>query len=846
MNDGYQTFGGGFAPTNYSLTFYTDFTKLVFKCEEIVHIVMKKRSKTIILNSRELKIQEAYAEDREGRHDAEVKINEGEEKAVFGFKKSLSGSIKLHIRFEGINNDKMYGFYRSTYRHRGKENTMLTTQFEPADARSAFVCFDEPSLKATFDVALVVDEKLDAISNMPIKSVTKLSKGKKMVRFLTTPKMSTYLLYLGVGKFDRVSTNLGKLKISALTIPGKKELARLSLSYARLFIDYYQKYFGIKFPLPKIDMIGVPDFSAGAMENWGAITFREVRMLGDEKKSSISMKQSIAEVVAHELAHQWFGNLVTMRWWNDIWLNESFAEFMSYKAQDVAFPEWEVMKQYYMEDFEEAISADAQKSTHPISMNVKTPGEISGMFDAISYEKGGTVLYMLEHYAGREVFREGLHSYLKKHMYSSARREDLWREIDIAAKKRGMRIDVSKFAHSWITKKGHPIIDVSEKVGALHLSQKRFTSLGQIGGKKNIWPLPLEYIELPSMRTGRIRFSRSNEMMKTRDDNDIKLNYGVRYLCRVRYPTTMRNRLGRHIKDGRLGGIDALELERECFTSARIGISDIDDYIDFVGQYCMDVGYPAYHSILLHLEALLQISNGNLGYEKIRDITEHFSLNLIEKLGWEPKRDDTNIQKVTRTTTLSMLGRLGNAKAVDMAEELFSRISSGRTVDMEMAKFAITTLSSLGDIKRYKQFVNMYEKATVLELRDYFLTSLGNFDGNDATTAALKYSLSKKVRKQDTFRISYSVSKRFNGYKQAWAWTMANWETIDGYFPAGTHMIQRFIQNAALMHTKKELKDFLDFTKKVQKGKDDIKKAAAEVSDEIRVNIRFFKRNKMV
>ncbi len=845
MGKNYYGIGDNVVPENYSLIFHTDVKKAEFVCDEVIDVVVRKKSTSVVMNSREIKIYSAYAEDKTGKHAARINFKPKTETVVFSFDKRLYGKIKLHIRFKGVNNDKMYGFYKSTYVYNNKKHTLLTTQFEPGDARSAFVSFDEPSFKATFEVSIEVDDAYEALSNMPVKSVKRLGKSRKLVSFMKTPRMSTYLLYLGVGKYDRLTTRLGKLRINALTVQGKKNLAKLPLKYAKLFVDYYQKYFGITFPLPKIDIIAIPDFSAGAMENWGAITFREVAMLGDEKKSSVWSKERIAEVVAHELAHQWFGDLVTMKWWDDIWLNESFAEFMSYKAREAVFPEWNVMKKYYIEDFEVALEADGIKNTHPISMPVKTPGQISGMFDEISYEKGGAVLYMLENYAGSKSFREGLHNYLKKYMYSNAKRDDLWREIDAAAKRNGQKIDVSGFAGAWITKKGHPLVRVSKDGKYLKLSQNRFTYLKEIGGKENVWPLPLDYVDLSNMKVGRINLNKEHVKLEAKNNSMLKFNYGVKYFCRVRYGESLLQRLGKYIENRTLDGVDALEIEREVYVAARSGYLDIKRYYDFVKSYCMHLSYPANVSVLSNIGTMFEFSKLVGMRKEFGDLLEEFALNMLEKLDWIEKKNDSNIDKSSRIAALEQLGVLENDRAVRLAEEIYSKLVSGKEVDRDMAKFALATISHRGGTKEYTQMKRMYEKCEVPELKMRFLLYLGNFEKPDILNDALEYSISEKVKKQDTMYITSIMSTKIDQYGIAWKWVKKNWNKLERSYPTGTHMIHRFLVPGELMHTKEERKDFVNFTSKVKRGRDDIKKSANEILDVIDLNIRFFERNGM-
>src|SRR3989344_4181595 len=307
-------------------------------------------------------------------------------------------------------------------------------------------------------------------------------KNKKITKFQTTPKMSTYLLYLGVGKFEYLENNSSRVKIRVYTVPGKKNLGKMALDYAQRFLDYFDNYFGIKYPLPKCDFIAIPDFSSGAMENWGAITFREIVLLGDEK-TSVANKEYIAEVIAHELAHQWFGNLVTMKWWDDLWLNESFATFMAQKAVSEVFPEWEYDLRFYEDILESALSADSLKSTHSISVPIKHVKDVSQIFDRISYEKGCSVLHMLESYIGNESFRKGLTIYLKNHEYSNAVKEDLWNALAESSKNK----NVTKLMSAWVNKPGYPIVNVENN----KLTQKRFLLSEE---SKGTWPIPIQYI----------------------------------------------------------------------------------------------------------------------------------------------------------------------------------------------------------------------------------------------------------------------------------------------------------------------------------------------------------------
>ena len=450
-----QTLGDNVIPSRYTLVFEPDLSTFKTAGNETIECIVRKETTRIILNSKEIEVKSATVKSNGATQSACVNEDKELERIELILETPVEGPIEIEIDFICVNNDKMYGFYRSTYEVDKQQKNLLSSQFEAANARAAFPCFDEPEFKAIFKLSMKIGKDLISISNMPVLKET-ISQDKKLVEFEETPKMSSYLLYLSVGEFEIKEDKVGKLIIRVITTPGKEKFTELPMQYAKESVKWLQEYFGIEYPLPKLDFIAIPDFAAGAMENWGAITFREIALLGDEK-TALSNRQYIASVIAHETVHQWFGDLVTMRWWDDIWLNESFAEFMSNKCMDELHPDWDFGIQYIENTVGTAFAADALKSTHPISVEVDSVGEISSIFDAISYQKGGSVLRMLEDYVGKDIFKKGLHVYLKKHEYSNATKHDLWDSIQEAAEASGKKIEVAKIIEDWVMKPGHPI-----------------------------------------------------------------------------------------------------------------------------------------------------------------------------------------------------------------------------------------------------------------------------------------------------------------------------------------------------------------------------------------------------
>src|SRR3989344_5847926 len=333
-----------------------------------------------------------------------LKENKESETITLELQKEIKGDIEIHLEFAGKITEDLAGIYRSKYEHNKKTHYLITTQCEAPYARRIFPCFDEPNKKATFDLTVITEKHLEAVSNMQIKSqFTK--DNKKTIQFKTTPKMSTYLFYLGIGEFEFTEDSYKNTKIRIVTTLGKTKNTIFALEHTKKYLEYFENYSEIPYPLEKLDLLAIPDFGAGAMENWGAITFREILLLVDITTTSVNVQKRSAEVIAHELWHQWSGNLVTMDWWNDLWLNESFANYMAYKAVDHYNPEWKIWTDYLATELSTGLFKDSLKTTHPIEVEVNSPEEIEEIFDEISYQKGGSVLRMLESHIGEESFR---------------------------------------------------------------------------------------------------------------------------------------------------------------------------------------------------------------------------------------------------------------------------------------------------------------------------------------------------------------------------------------------------------------------------------------------------------
>ena len=444
-------------PEHYTLALTPDIKAATFSGTETIELTLAASSKTITLNALELKIQSVSANGQDGT----IAYDTAKEQATFTFAKALpAGHVALKTAFTGILNDKLRGFYLSKTATRN----LAVTQFESTDARRAFPCFDEPALKATFTVSLTVDKGDTVISNTNVVSDTPASAAgvnasagpaKHTVSFAETPKMSTYLVAFLVGDFACTEGASEGIPVRVCSTPDKIALTHFALTAAEHFLTYYDTYFGIKYPMPKLDLIAIPDFEAGAMENFGAITYRETDLLVNDEES-IGARKRVAVVVAHEMAHQWFGDMVTMQWWDNLWLNEGFATWMENKAANDWHPEWGFPEDV-ASSLEDTLDYDAVRTTRPIRQQVDTSAQIAELFDGIAYGKAGAVIGMVEHWVGPEVFRQGVHNYLQAHLYANATAEDFWNAQTTTSKQ-----PVDKVMASFVVKPGVPVLTFAD------------------------------------------------------------------------------------------------------------------------------------------------------------------------------------------------------------------------------------------------------------------------------------------------------------------------------------------------------------------------------------------------
>ncbi len=835
-NNDHESLARNVRPKNYKLFFEPNFSSFKSHGIEEIDVSIIEATDLVRLNAKELQILKATAVMGGREVAGAVKEVPKKQEIEISFTAKLKGEVKLKIEFIADNNERMYGFSRSKYRVNGKDEYLLSSQFEATDARAAFPCIDEPEFKATFDLSLKVDKEFEAVSNMPKKS-EKLDGKKKIVTFFTTPIMSTYLLYLGVGKYDILSDNLGKLKISVFTVHGKKKYAKTALEYAKKFIGYFEDYFGIKYPLPKLDLLAIPDFANGAMENWGAITFREIYLLRDEK-SPTSVRRQIAESVAHELAHQWFGDLVTMKWWNDLWLNESFATFMSYKAMDAIFPEWKVWLEYMLYAFNSAFSVDGLKATHPISVHVQTADEIEEIFDTISYRKGGSVLHMLDDYVGKTTFRKGLHIYLETNSYRNATKFDLWNAIEKAAIADGKKLNVPELMRAWIEKMGYPAVHVSTKNDLFTLKQNRFLFSGE---EDDRWPLPIHYKTEHSDKT---ILMKGDETVIREHSDWIKLNYGQHGLYKVIYEDFMLERLGNLIKKGALPIEDAWGIENDLFSILRSGGLDTSKYLDFISRFCTDSKYPLSESVVIHLAWLYSINYDKLLREKVRETGINFGVSLLKSLGWNSNKTENDTVKMTRIDVIRLLSILKEVNVTKKLLSLFEAVKKGEDkIDPDILDNVYAAAALNADKKTFDELIRLYKKVNSPNEKTFILSALGKLSDPALLVKALDFQKSRDVRPHDSCAVSVAATYNPTGGKVLFKWLKENWASILKKFDSATKIANNQLISLAGVKDPTLAKEIAGFFSSKGNFRDDLKYPLYQTLEVIGLNITYLKNN---
>jgi aminopeptidase N len=761
-------------PQHYTLTLTPDLKAATFTGVETIDVTLAEPAGSITLNAHDLTFQSVKISAEGKEQIATVSLDAEKQQATFTVPNQLpAGKATLNIQYTGILNNALRGFYLS----KTAKRNYAVTQFESTDARRAFPSFDEPSFKATFDVTLIVDEGDTAISNGPIVSDKPgPAADKHAIKFLTTPKMSTYLVAFLVGDFKCSSGQQDGIAIRTCATPDKVALTQYGVDVAKYVLHYYNNYFGIPYPLKKLDLIGLPDFEAGAMENFGAITYRETALLIDPKTASEDAKTQVALVIAHEMAHQWFGDLVTMQWWNNIWLNEGFATWMENKPIAAMHPEWNI-DQDVAAGMDSTLNLDAQPTTRAIRARADTPEEIEQMFDGISYGKASDVLLSVENYVGPEIFRQGVHAYLSAHLYGNATAEDFWN-----AQTRTSHKPVDKIMDSLIGQPGVPLLTFGQPSGGkVSVSQRRFYL------SPSIQPDPSQKWTLPvCFKTGNRQdcqlLTPETTSLNVPDSQPFFANAGGNGYYRTAYTPGDYSTVTAHLETT-LTPPERISLIGDEWAQVRANKATVGDYLNLLSAVKSDSNADVVSSALGGLAAIRERVAATPQQKQALEtwFRQNFESEYT-KLG-PPSASDTPNKKQLRALLFAALGEANDPQILTQAREISEKyLANPGSVEPNLAQTALQITARNGDAALFDQLQKISETSTNPEIQTGALRLLALFENPDLARRALQYAVSDKVRNQDAaiqLAISLSEDKTRD---LAWNFIQNHWGEVKKEF----------------------------------------------------------------
>jgi len=770
------------APSRYAITFEPDLPSSTFVGHESIDVRIAAPTPKIVLHALELEITSASIVVGGTARPATAKLDAKEQTLTLtptDGRDVPAGAAQLRIDWKGKLNDKLHGFYAAE----SEGHRFAFTQFEATDARRAYPCFDEPALKARFQVSALVDAGDKAVSNGAVVD-EKLDekRHKRLVKFAETLPMSSYLVALAVGPLVEVRSpaKKGQVPIRVFTPPGKERLAGFALKEAEALIDKLGAYFGIPYPYGKLDLLAVPDFAAGAMENTGAIFFRETALLVDEKTASADHRHGVSATLAHEMAHQWFGDLVTMQWWDDLWLNEAFATWMETKIVDQLHPDWNVWL-----DFEgwksNALHSDALQATHPIRTPVSSPEDANDQFDTITYAKGSSVLRMLETWLGEPVFQKGVSDYLRAHMHGNAVAADLWKALGAASGQ-----PVAEVASSWFDQAGHPLVTVESACAGdrlqVDLSQKRFVASGKPAAQK--WMIPVCLRTASARECTLFSTETARVTLKAPGCGWVDANEKHAGFYRVKYAPAALTQLGR----AAVGSLDATErvaLVDDAWALVQRGETPLSAWLDLVAQL---QGEPT-PEVNGEIESGLGFLEQYLLDERDRPLFAGFVVELFgplwKKLGWEARPGESDPQRQLRGTVLSALGHLARSKEIveGARARLQAYLDKPAAFDGTVGEEIVSINAHAGSGAVFDRFLERLRASTEPEEHARFLRALGDFEEPQLVQRTLGLLLGKDVRVQDLGRVLAAPLYQKATRGPTWAYFKVHYDALKAKAP---------------------------------------------------------------
>ncbi|XWS16195.1 hypothetical protein CRYUN_Cryun34aG0064300 [Craigia yunnanensis] len=772
-------------PKRYDLYLKLDLSACTFSGLVHINLCIVEPTKFIVLNACELAVNQVFFTNSLNHRftPCDVVLDGDDEILVLAFDEVLgTGEGVLRIEFSGVLNEHLKGLYKCTYVDKGVRKNMAVTQFEAVHARRCFPCWDEPALKATFKITLDLPSELIALSNMPIKD-EKITGNVKTVYFEESPIMSSYLVAVVVGLFDHIEeTTADGIEVGVYCPVGKSGEGKFALEVAVKSLDIFTNYFSMPYPLPKLDMVAVPEFSGGAMENYGLIVFRENEMLHNDLLSTAAKKQILTIVVAHEVAHQWFGNLVTMEWWTHLWLNEGFATWISYMATDIMFPEWKIWIQF-LQQTNGGLRLDAQEQSHPIEVEIQHAHSVDEIFDAISYKKGSAVIRMLQGYLGNEIFQKSLSLYMKRYAWDNARTEDLWSVLSEVS-----GIQVNSMMDSWTKQKGYPVISVKSKDNILEFEQSQFFSSGVHGDGQWTVPITLCFGSYDRSKSflleSKFENLDSSGLFPSSDEKNedeygetswIKVNVEQSGFYRVKYGDELGARLRKAIEKDSLSATDKYGILDDTYALCVACEQSLSSLLSLMDVYRKEIDYIVLSKLIDICYNVLEVLRDAI--PDLINALQEFFINVLQfsakKLGWESAPEESHLNALMRGEVLMALAVFDHGKTHEEAMQRFQALLDDRSTlllsaDTKRAAYIAVMRNPNTSREGFESLLKVYREADAVQEKERVLRTIASTLDPDILIEVLNFLISEEVRDQD---ITYGLSGiSLEGHEIAWRW----------------------------------------------------------------------------
>lgn len=854
----YQALPLDLKPLHYNLSVY-DITHDSYKGTVQIELLVQRPTDELHLHYRDLTISQAVAEDDAGNSIGVESVQEHAEKEylVVKLEREVTSKFSATLHFSGRIQTNMAGFYRSLYTDHGVTKYMLSTQFEATDARRAFPCLDEPDRKATFSVSITAHHEWCVLGNMPVLHET-ASNGLKTVTFQTSPVMSTYLVAWAMGDFEYIESQTdlaylhGKpLPVRIYTTKGYAKDAQFALELAPKIVDLFSTIFEVQYPLPKLDLLAVHSFLHNAMENWGLITYRSTALLYSDGQLDPSYKQKVAYVVAHEIAHQWFGNLVTMQWWDELWLNEGFATWVGFYAVDRLFPEWDVFAGFVSESLQEALRLDGLRNSHPIKVPVVDALDIDQLFDAISYLKGASTILMLSSYLGQSTFLSGVARYLKGHLYGNARSQDLWASISAAS-----GLDVASMMELWISQIGFPLVHVAEDGDGLVLRQERFLNGGDVSEAedKTQWWVPLNVVAAPNADSmpsdtndtlSRLSFSLKETRLDAVTSGLFKLNKDTQAPFRVNYEqhffhTHVVAHFAQLLTKDKVGVIADLAALATSGHNPTAAFLDLVRYVGLENDY-LGEEYVLWLEVTSRMAAVMTtFDSPQLGAFCSR-LYAPLAVKLLRETGGSA---DFKRAKL-RAHLLFVASTYGIAELDQYAARAFAQWKESKQMDPALRKFVFSAVVSSPQCTHadFEAIMQEVTHPTSLDSREVALTALGNVANGDLADTLMSYLIDEAViPTMDAHFLAAGLSKNTKVRRLFWAFFKNNYSHIHRLMSANMVVLDRFVKttlcNYLTFAMAREVQDFF-----LDKDVHGFERALHQVIDQIKIRAAWNERD---